>query len=583
MPNNAYHHNVVPQPSQGQNQILTQKRNPERSFVNFTPILMFYTELLPTLLHNSLVTVSPMKPVQPLYPKNYDANAKCDYHDGEIGLSTERCFALKHKVQALIDAGWISFKEDKPNVEANPLAGHASSSTNAIIEDERYDMVRGVNMIQTPMKKIYIVLCQAGYLKVENKQGNECGLHLGISHSIDECSKFKQILQDLIDRHILQIYRQEKEGEVCTQTGEETTLSGPKPVVIRFTKALHLSQEQRPIVIQAPSPFLYKNEKAVPWKYDAQVLKGAEERKEANQTPTIVNTAIDNISGIGGMTRSSRVFTPAELRNEENQGKRTREEIATEQARAFLKGKAPQTEQDAEKSGKKEISDKEAGEFLKFIQQSEYKVVDQLNRMPARISLLELLTHSVTHRKLLMKILSGAHVEHDLSLDKFEGIISHIKANDYLTFTEEEIPVEGRGHNKALHISVKCMDYVLARVLIDNGSYLIVIPKATLDKLPRERSHMLPRSMIVRAFDGSKREVIGEIELPIQVGPCTFEVVFQVMDIIPAYSCLLGQPWIHSAGVVPSTLHQKLNFVVDNKLIIVSDEEDFLVSEPTTS
>jgi len=53
------------------------------------------------------------------------------------------------------------------------------------------------------------------------------------------------------------------------QTGEEKTLSGPKPVVICFTKTAHLSQERRPVVIQAPSPFLYKNEKAVPWKYDA--------------------------------------------------------------------------------------------------------------------------------------------------------------------------------------------------------------------------------------------------------------------------------------------------------------------------
>jgi len=84
------------------------------------------------------------------------------------------------------------------------------------------------------------MLCQVGYLKPENGQENECGLHPDISHSIDKCSKFKRILQDLIDRHILQICRQEKEGEVCTQTGEKTTLFGPKPVVICFTKALHL-------------------------------------------------------------------------------------------------------------------------------------------------------------------------------------------------------------------------------------------------------------------------------------------------------------------------------------------------------
>jgi len=117
---------------------------------------MSYTELLPTLLHNSLVIILPMKPVQQPYPKNYDANAKCDYHDGAIDNSTERCFALKHKVQALIDAGQISFQEDKPNVEVNPLAGHASSSANAIMKEEEHNLVREVNMIQTPMKEFIL-------------------------------------------------------------------------------------------------------------------------------------------------------------------------------------------------------------------------------------------------------------------------------------------------------------------------------------------------------------------------------------------------------------------------------------------
>ena len=50
------------------------------------------------------------------------------------------------------------------------------------------------------------------------------------------------------------------------------------------------------------------------------------------------------------------------------------------------------------------------------------------------------------------------------------------------------------------------------------------------------------------------------------------------MDINPAYNCLLGCPWIHSVGVVPSTLHQKLKFVVEGHLVIVSGEEDVLVS-----
>jgi len=86
--------------------------------------------------------------------------------------------------------------------------------------------------------------------------------------------------------------------------------------------------------------------------------------------------------------------------------------------------------------------------------------------------------------------------------------------------------------------------------------------------------------MVVRAFDGSRREVMGEIDIPIQIGPYTCNVVFQVMDINPAYNCLLGRPWIHAQGVVPSTLHQKLKFAVGGLLVIVSGEEDILVSCP---
>ncbi|KAK2417462.1 hypothetical protein QL285_039759 [Trifolium repens] len=104
------------------------------------------------------------------------------------------------------------------------------------------------------------------------------------------------------------------------------------------------------------------------------------------------------------------------------------------------------------------------------------------------------------------------------------------------------------------------------------------MPKSTLLKLSLEGPVLKPSSMIVKAFDGSQREVIGEIELPMVIGPHLFNISFQVMDINPSYSCLLGRPWIHAAGAVTSTLHQKLKFIVDDKLVIVSGEEDTLVS-----
>lgn len=62
------------------------------------------------------------------------------------------------------------------------------------------------------------------------------------------------------------------------------------------------------------------------------------------------------------------------------------------------------------------------------------------------------------------------------------------------------------------------------------------------------------------------------------VGPHVFLTTFQVMDINPSYSCLLGRSWIYVAWVVASTLYQRLKFILDDKLIIVEEDEDMFIS-----
>ena len=112
---------------------------------------------------------------------------------------------------------------------------------------------------------------------------------------------------------------------------------------------------------------------------------------------------------------------------------------------------------------------------------------------------------------------------------------------------DEEIPFEGRGHNKALHVFVKCMDHIVAKVLFDNGSSLNIIPKSTLDKLPFNVSHLRPSSMIVRTFDGTHRNIIGDIDLPVQIGPHTFQITFLFFSISSTWDC-----WINSCSYAGS-------------------------------
>ncbi|XP_014522722.1 uncharacterized protein LOC106779175 [Vigna radiata var. radiata] len=115
------HFTAYPQTSHsyGSNRAMEQRKyNRNEKVVNFTPIPMTYTELLQDLLRNNLIKVCPTRSVRPPYPKNYDINVRCDYHEGARGHSTKACKALRHKVQSLIDSGCLKFEESQSSTVA---------------------------------------------------------------------------------------------------------------------------------------------------------------------------------------------------------------------------------------------------------------------------------------------------------------------------------------------------------------------------------------------------------------------------------------------------------------------------------
>lgn len=56
------------------------------------------------------------------------------------------------------------------------------------------------------------------------------------------------------------------------------------------------------------------------------------------------------------------------------------------------------------------------------------------------------------------------------------------------------------------------------------------------------------------------------------MGPITFPITFELMNIPTLYNLLLGLPWIHMASVVPSTLHQYLKFEYDYQKLVIHGE-----------
>ena len=76
----------------------------------------------------------------------------------------------------------------------------------------------------------------------------------------------------------------------------------------------------------------------------------------------------------------------------------------------------------------------------------------------------------------------------------------------------------------------------------------------------------------MRAFAEVQRDTLGAVNLVIQLGPAEFNAQFQVLDIDTSYNLLLGRPFIHMAGVVPSTVHQMMKLVWNNEELVIHGE-----------
>ncbi|KAL6316726.1 hypothetical protein AAG906_019657 [Vitis piasezkii] len=154
----------------------------------------------------------------------------------------------------------------------------------------------------------------------------------------------------------------------------------------------------------------------------------------------------------------------------------------------------------------------------------------------------------------------------------------HMMTTDRATcivFSADDLPPEGSNHTRPLYITVVCSGYRVSSVLLDNGSALNVCPLAIAIALGFAPSILVP-PCTVRAYDS--REVMGTLTIDLLIGPTTFSILFQVLRIPASFNLLLGRPWIHQAGAIPSSLHQKVKFIHDGQVITVQSTRDMISS-----
>ncbi|RVW68741.1 Retrovirus-related Pol polyprotein from transposon 412 [Vitis vinifera] len=184
------------------------------------------------------------------------------------------------------------------------------------------------------------------------------------------------------------------------------------------------------------------------------------------------------------------------------------------------------------------------------VQREDDEILRQLRTTQARISIWSLLASSSTHRDALVRALGQIRVD---TATTPEGLIHMLTAD---RATCRRVP----------------------SVLLDNGSALNVCPLVTAIALGFSPDDFGPSTQTVRAYDGTQRTVMGTLSTHVMIGPVSYSIVFQVLRIQSSFNLLLGRPWIHEAGAIPSSLHQKVKFIHEGRIITIQSDRDIITS-----
>ncbi|RVW58997.1 Retrovirus-related Pol polyprotein from transposon 17.6 [Vitis vinifera] len=352
-----------------------------------------------------------------------------------------------------------------------------------------------------------------------------CSYHQGPGHDTDHCTALRHAIQDLIDQGLVNL-------------GQPSVTTNPLPA--HSTHAVHPSSGDihHMDLIEDDSIHMLSWDDGLPEPivlHDSYEIDGV---SLVPQTPAPFSLIPDEAPFQGReiqiVTRSGRIAQPPPPAVRPFEGTASHEEVRRE----------------------------------------DDEVLRQLQSTQARISIWSLLASSSTHRDALIRALSQIRVE---TTTTPEGLIHMMTAGraTCIVFSDDDLPPDGLDHVRPLYITVGCSGRRVPSVLLDNGSALNVCPLATAIALGFAPSDFGPSTQTVRAYDSTKREVMGTLMIDLQIGPATFSTLFQVLRIPTSFNLLLGRPWIHVAGAIPSSLHQKVKFIHDGQVITTLEIEDF--------
>ena len=133
-------------------------------------------------------------------------------------------------------------------------------------------------------------------------------------------------------------------------------------------------------------------------------------------------------------------------------------------------------------------------------------------------------------------------------------------------FSDEDKIGTIQPHDDALVITLRIRGYDVKRVMMDQGSAIEIMYPDLYKGLNLRAEDLTPYSSPLVSFEGKIIIPKGQIRLSVKIGSEVVEVDFIVVDAYSPYTIIVAKHWLHTLGVVSSTLHQKVKYLSDGQI-----------------
>ena len=134
-------------------------------------------------------------------------------------------------------------------------------------------------------------------------------------------------------------------------------------------------------------------------------------------------------------------------------------------------------------------------------------------------------------------------------------------------------------HLKPLFLKSHINGSPVARMLVDGGAVVNLMPYSVFKKLGLSDEQLIKTNMVLNRFEGKeKTEAKGVMYVELIVGSKTLATAFFVAEVQGNYNVILGHDWVHANQCVPSTMHQFLIQWVDDEVEVIHADNSACVA-----